>query len=100
MDGGGCELAGFDFGGPIYFERRNGLMEVAYPRFNGSEVNPGGDTNRRSELARIIMAGTRTQVADAAVNRMWGHPFRHGFTKPGRRLSPPNPSSLPGPPHA
>ena len=89
------ELNRLDFGGPIYFERRNGLMEVAYPRFNGSEVNPGGETDRRRELARIITAGTRTQVADAAVNRMWGHFFGYGFTKPVDDMGPHNPPSHP-----
>ncbi len=95
MDVVASELTRFDFSGPIYFERRNGLMEVAYPRFNGSDVNPGGDTNRRSELARIIMAGSRTQVADAAVNRMWGHFFGYGFTKPVDDMGPHNPPSHP-----
>jgi Lon protease-like protein len=76
------ELNRMDFGGPIYFERRNGLMEVAYPKAFGTDVNPEADTNRRLELAKIITSGKRTQMADAAVNRMWGHFFGYGFTKP------------------
>ncbi len=89
------ELSHRDFGGPIYFERRNGLMEVALPKFNGVEVNADGETNRRAELAKIITAGKRTQMADAAVNRMWGHFFGYGFTKPVDDMGPHNPASHP-----
>jgi hypothetical protein len=95
MDVIGSNLTRTEFGGPIYFERRNGVMEVAFPRCNGVEVNPDGDTNRRQELARIITTGSRTQVADAAVNRMWGHFFGYGFTKPVDDMGPHNPPSHP-----
>ncbi|MGE5192517.1 MAG: DUF1549 domain-containing protein [Deltaproteobacteria bacterium] len=95
MDVVGSELVRSDFGGPIYFERRNGVMEVAFPKFNGTEVNPEPDTNRRQELAKIITAGSRTQMADAAVNRMWGHFFGYGFTKPVDDMGPHNPPSHP-----
>jgi len=95
MDVISSELVRFDFGGPIYFERRNGLMEVAFPRFNGTEVNPEAGTNRRQELAAIVTAGDRTQVSDAMVNRMWGHFFGYGFTKPVDDMGPHNLASNP-----
>jgi len=89
------ELTRLDFGGPIYFERRNGLMEVAFPKAFGTDVNPEADINRRAELAKIITTGKRTQMADAAVNRMWGHFFGYGFTKPVDDMGPHNPASHP-----
>ena len=82
MDVDHLELSRMDFGGPIYFERRNGLMEVAYPRFNGVDVSDAAGADRRKELAKIITTGEKTQVADAMANRMWGHFFGYGFTKP------------------
>ena len=90
MDVVAAELVRSDFGGAIFFERRNGLMEVAFPKVNGTEVNPDADTNRRKELAAIITAGERTQMADAMVNRMWGHFFGYGFTKPVDDMGPHN----------
>jgi hypothetical protein len=95
MDVVGSELVRRDFGGPIYFERRNGLMEVAFPRFNGTDVGPEAATNRRQELATIITSGERTQVSDAMVNRMWGHFFGFGFTKPIDDMGPHNLPSHP-----
>src|SRR5262245_7882873 len=95
MDVVGSELIRSDFGGPIYFERRNGVMEVAFPKAFGAEVNPEPDTNRRQEFAKIISAGSRTQMADAMVNRMWGHFFGYGFTKPVDDMGPHNPPSHP-----
>ena len=95
MDVVSSELVRFDFGGPIYFERRNGLMEVAFPRFNGTEVGPEAATNRRKELAAIITSGERTQVSDAMVNRLWGHFFGFGFTKPVDDMGPHNLPSNP-----
>ena len=95
MDVISSELVSNDFGGPIYFERRNGLMEVAFPRVNGTDVNPESATNRRKELASIITSGARTQVSDAMVNRMWGHFFGFGFTKPVDDMGPHNLPSNP-----
>jgi hypothetical protein len=82
MDVDHLVLTSRDFAGPVYFERRNGLMEVAYPKFNGIEVNPDGTTNRRVEFAKLVTQGDQTQLASAMANRMWGHFFGHGFTSP------------------
>ncbi|MBI3860681.1 MAG: DUF1553 domain-containing protein [Planctomycetia bacterium] len=95
MDVVSAELRHQEFGGPIYFERRNGLMEVAYPKYMGSEVNPEASTNRRKELAALITTGERTQLADAMVNRMWGQFFGYGFTKPIDDMGPHNAPSNP-----
>ncbi len=75
------ELITQDAGGPIYFETQNGLMRVAYPRFNGHAIDPSPDTNRRRELARLMTAGEQPQLAAAFINRMWEHFFGAGFTR-------------------
>lgn len=82
------ELVRQDFGGPVYFEPRNGVMKVAYPKYEDQEINPDPETNRRAEFAKLITAGERTQVADAMVNRMWGNFFGYGFTKPVDDMGP------------
>ena len=84
-----------DFEGPVFFEQRNAVMKVAYPKFDGKEVEPGKDTNRRKELAKIITSGEKPQLAYAMVNRMWGHFFGYGFTKPIDDMRPNNPPSNP-----
>ena len=95
MDVVAARLSHTDFAGPIYFERRNGVVEVAYPRYLGSDVNPDGATNRRKELAALIATGERNQLSDAMVNRMWGHFFGYGFTKPIDDMGPHNAPSNP-----
>ena len=77
-----------DVDGPVYFETRNGLMKVAFPRYNQTPVDPGRDTDRRRELSRLITHDERPLVAEAAVNRMWGHFFGHGFTRQVDDLGP------------
>lgn len=89
------ELTARDFEGPVFFERRNGLMEVAYPKFNDVEVSPDATLDRRHELAKLITTGQHTQLADAMVNRMWGHFFGYGFTRPVDEMGPPNSPSHP-----
>ncbi|MGQ0637482.1 MAG: DUF1549 domain-containing protein [Planctomycetaceae bacterium] len=95
MDVDHLELLDADFDGPVFFERRTGLMEVAYPKFNGVDVSPDAQTDRRRELAKLITAGERTQLADAMVNRMWGHFFGFGFTRPIEDMGPHKPPSHP-----
>lgn len=88
MDFSYFELAHRDFEGPVYFERRNGVMEVAYPKFNGVEVAPDGSTDRRKALVEILLDGEKPQLADAMVNRMWGQFFGYGFTRPVDDMGP------------
>ncbi|WP_397568389.1 DUF1549 domain-containing protein [Schlesneria sp. T3-172] len=82
------ELVTRDAGGPTYFETRTGLMRVAYPRFNGTDVDPGAETNRRRELARLMTTGEQPDLASAFVNRMWDHFFGIGFTRELDTLGP------------
>ncbi len=84
----------------LFYELRNGLVKVAYPVFvDGTKIPTSGyvqDVNRRQELARLILQSEF--VDQAAVNRMWGHFFGYGFTKPiddlGSHNVPSNPELL------
>jgi hypothetical protein len=96
-DGGAMSLAltDRDVGGPTFYENRNGEMKVAFPRFNDVEVDPGTTTNRRQELAKLLVAGDRPQLARAFVNRTWAHFFKFGFTNPVDDMGPHNPPTHP-----
>lgn len=89
------ELVDRDFSGPVYFEKRSGLMQVAYPEFDGQKVDPGASVDRRAEFARLLVQGDKPLLAQAMVNRMWGHFFGYGFTKPVDDIGPHNPPSHP-----
>lgn len=89
------ELVTKDAGGPTYFETTTGLMKVAYPRFNGYDVDPSPETNRRWELARLMTSGSQPQLAAAFINRMWEHFFGIGFTRTVDDMGPHSPSSHP-----
>ena len=89
------ELVTRDAGGPTYFESQSGLMRVAYPRFNGYDVDPSPETNRRRELARLMTYGEQPQLAAAFVNRMWEHFFGIGFTRGVDDMGPHQPASHP-----
>lgn len=93
---------------PIFYELRNGLVQVAYPVFvdgtaladlfadRGEEFGNSGrltDVNRRAELAKLILASE--EFPRAAVNRLWAHFFGYGFTKPIDDMGPHNPPSHP-----
>ncbi len=82
-------------GGPTHFENRRGLALVTYPKFEGTTVRDDADTNRRNELAKLMTAGDKPQVAEAFVNRMWDHFFGCGFTRPVDDMGPHNPPSHP-----
>lgn len=65
--------------GAIYYELRNGLMKVAYPKFEGEKVDhESGDL--RSELAKLMRQGDAPQMARGFVNRMWQHFMGAAFT--------------------
>ena len=96
MDDDYSELTnGMNADGPVYFEKRNGLMQVAYPEYNGQRVADSSGTNRRTELAKLLTRGDDRQVARAFVNRTWGHYFGYGFTRPVDDMGPHNPASHP-----
>lgn len=89
------ELAYRGFDGPVYYEMRNGLVQVAYPKFFDVEVSPQAE-NRREELGKLMAYDDPTQtVAKAMVNRTWSHFMGYGFTRPVDDMGPHNPASHP-----
>jgi hypothetical protein len=84
----------------IFYELRNGLTKVAYPKFSDGEeefeIGSSGfvdEVNRRSELARLMMESD--SLAKMIVNRMWSMFLGHGFTRPVDDLGPHNPPTHP-----
>ncbi len=104
--GANAELADQDFASSrrrdfeeaeLYFENRNGIMQVAWPVFvDGTEVGRSGlvnVVNRRKELSKLI---TSSKFMDRTIaNRMWSHFLGYGFTSPVDDLGPHNIPSNP-----
>lgn len=82
-------------GGPIYYETLTGLMRAAFPRYDGTEIAPDSDVNRRRELARLLTTGERPQIAVSFVNRVWQHLLGRAFTAIPDDIGPHNPPSHP-----
>ncbi len=74
------ELVNAKVGGPTFYEARNQTMDVAFPSFEGTTIDPGPHVDRRAELAGLMTSGDNPQFARAIVNRMWGYFFGFGFT--------------------
>lgn len=53
------------------------------------------DLKPREELAKLMLDPKKPFIAETQVNRIWGHLFGYGFTKPVDDLGPHNPSSHP-----
>lgn len=87
----------------VTYEKRNGLIEAAYPRYFDKGVEEevakkdkdGWDVNRREVLAKLMTEGEKPLVALAMVNRMWSQFFGYGITKPVDDMGPHNPPSHP-----
>ncbi|MCA9049676.1 MAG: DUF1549 domain-containing protein [Planctomycetaceae bacterium] len=91
------EVFSRDFSGPVYFEKRSGLMQVAFPKYFGREIDPEA-FDRRKEFASLLVAadgGETPMIAQAFVNRTWGYFFGYVFTLPIDDLGPHNPPSHP-----
>ncbi len=92
------EVVWQEFNGPVYYEKRSGMMQVAFPKFQGHEVDPGVGVDRRQEFGKLLTESTDSeapQIAQAMVNRTWSHFFGYGFTRPVDDMGPHNPSSHP-----
>ncbi|MCC9607016.1 DUF1553 domain-containing protein [Blastopirellula sp. JC732] len=83
--------------GFVYFERNNGVVDVAYPQFPGEQpIPPSGrvsEVNRRDYLAEYVTHSD--MFAEATVNRMWQHFFGVGFTPLVDDMGTHNPPSHP-----
>jgi hypothetical protein len=81
----------------VYYELRNGTLQVAYPRFvDGTKIDPNGyvgTVNRRQELGKLVIKSE--YLGKAVVNRMWAHFLGYGFVKPIDDLGPHNAPSHP-----
>lgn len=96
MDDDYSELVWLDYEGPVYFENRQALMQVAYPRYFDRDIDQQAGTQRRVELAkRMCREDPGQQLALAFVNRTWGHFFGYGFTRPVDDMGPHNAASHP-----
>ena len=90
------ELVPLDYEGPVYYEKRSGLMQVAYPVYFGTEIDRA-DSDRRGKLAQMLRddADGEQRIAAAFVNRTWSQLFGYGFTRPVDDMGPHNPASHP-----
>lgn len=77
------------------FDRRNGLVGIAFPTFlDGRKISQGTDVDRRAELAKFITEDN-ADFDRAFVNRMWAHFFGRGFVHPVDDFGAHNPASNP-----
>ena len=86
-----------DFSGPVYYEKRSGLMQVAFPIYEGEAIEPDA-FDRRKEFSKLLVKADNGQtplIAKALVNRTWGQFFGYGFTRPVDDMGPHNPASHP-----
>ena len=94
------ELVDEDFAGEafdpdnalVYYEKRNGRVEAAYPVFtDGTAIEHSGlvdVVNRREKLAELVLA---SEFLDKMiVNRTWAQFMGYGFTRPIDDLGPHN----------
>jgi hypothetical protein len=78
------------------YDRRNGLVGIAFPRFlDGRKISQGTDVDRRLELGKFIADSKNESLAKAFVNRMWGHFMGRGIVHPVDDFGPHNPPSHP-----
>ena len=80
---------------PTYYESLRGVMQVAYPRYAGVEVQTSPKQSLRTQLAELMFAEDRPQAARAFVNRTWAQFFQYGFTFPLDDMGPHTPVSHP-----
>jgi Protein of unknown function (DUF1553)/Protein of unknown function (DUF1549) len=80
----------------VRFDKRNGLVGIAFPKFlNGQKISQGTDVIRRIELGKLIVDPKNEDLSRAFVNRMWAHFLGRGFVNPVDDLGPHNTPSNP-----
>lgn len=78
------------------FDRRNGLVGIAYPKFlDGRKIDQGPSVDRRLELAKMIADPASMDLAQAFVNRLWDHFVGKGFVNAVDDFGAHNPPSHP-----
>lgn len=94
-------VSDIDHRGPVFYEKRSGLMQVAYPTYFGNTLDlkgeEYGDVDRRGAFAAYVTSGADGEnlLAKAFVNRTWSQLFGYGFTRPIDDMGPHNPASHP-----
>ncbi len=84
-----------EVGGPTYYDDLKGVMRVAYPKYEGQEVDPDPTVNRRQELAKLLTSQGERELAAALVNRTWAHFFGQGLVNPIDDMGPHSPCANP-----
>jgi hypothetical protein len=80
----------------VKFDRRNGLVGIAFPKFlDGKKISQNADVPRRAELAKLICGPENEMLAKSFVNRMWAHFMGRGFVNPVDDMGSHNPPSHP-----
>jgi len=80
----------------VKFDRRNGMVGIAFPRFlDGRKISQGTDVVRRAELGKLIADPKNEALAKAFVNRMWAHFLGRGIVNPVDDFGPHNQPSHP-----
>jgi hypothetical protein len=80
----------------VRFDKRNGMVGIAFPRFlDGRKISQGTDVIRRIELGKLIVDPKSDYLARAFVNRMWAHFTGRGFVNPVDDIGPHNTPSHP-----
>jgi len=78
------------------YDKRNGLMGVAFPRFlDGRKISQGTDVDRRVEFGKFVSDPKNEKFAEAFVNRMWGLYMGRGFVNPVDDFGDHNPPTHP-----
>jgi hypothetical protein len=80
----------------VSYDKRNGMVGIAFPRFvDGRKISQGSDVVRRAELARLISDPKNEALSASFVNRMWAHFLGRGFVNPVDDFGPHNQASHP-----
>jgi len=80
----------------VSFDKRNGLVGIAFPRFlDGRKISQGTDVIRRAELGKLIADPNNEMLGKAFVNRMWAHFLGRGFVNPVDDFGSHNPPNHP-----
>jgi len=78
------------------FEKRNGMMGVAFPTFlDGKKIGLGDDVIRRVELGKLIVDPGSDLLPRAMANRMWARFMGRGFVNPVDDIGPHNVAANP-----
>ena len=79
----------------VDFEKRSGEINYTFRKYFDGTIDRAADVQPRQKLAEFIGDPKKPYMAETQVNRMWGHFFGFGFTKPIDDLGPHNPASHP-----